>query len=211
MHYSLFHKGCTFLVVLLTGNFSVSSTYAQPITPAADGTGTIITPAGNRFDIQGGSFSGDGANLFHSFGQFGLDSGQIANFLSNPQIQNILGRVVGGDPSIINGLIQITGGSSNLLLMNPAGWLLGSEAQLNVPAAFTLTTATGIGFDNGNWFNAFGSNDYQSLIGTPSQFAFDLAQPGSIINAGNLEVQGQLMLILFLAMEERSQFLLLVT
>ncbi|MEQ9549163.1 MAG: CHAT domain-containing protein [Coleofasciculus sp. G3-WIS-01] len=187
----------SFLLLLLAGMFAPSSTYAQSITPAADGTGTMVTPDGNRFDIHGGTFSGDGANLFHSFEQFGLDSGQIANFLSDPTIQHIIGRVVGGDPSQINGLIQVMGGNSNLVLMNPAGWMLGSEAQINVPAAFTLTTATGVGFENGYWFNGFGENDYSNLIGTPSQFAFDSMQPGSIINAGNLEVlEGQTLTLL---------------
>jgi filamentous hemagglutinin family protein len=162
--------------------------YAQPITPATDGTGTVVTPNANRIDIQGGSLSGDGANLFHSFQQFGLDSGQIANFLSNPSIQNILGRVVGGNASIINGLIQVTGGNSNLFLMNPAGIIFGSSASLNVPASFTATTATGIGFGGNHWFNAVGNNDYQNLIGTSSEFAFDLSNPGSLINAGNLTV-----------------------
>ncbi|MEQ8536398.1 MAG: filamentous hemagglutinin N-terminal domain-containing protein [Coleofasciculus sp. D1-CHI-01] len=189
-----------FLLLLLAGMLtpsSTSSTYAQSITPAADGTGTMVTPDGNRFDIHGGTFSGDGANLFHSFEQFGLDSGQIANFLSNPTIQHIIGRVVGGDASQINGLIQVMGGNSNLVLMNPAGWVLGSEAQINVPAAFTLTTATGVGFENGYWFNGFGENDYSNLSGTPSQFAFDSMQPGSIINAGNLEVlEGQTLTLL---------------
>jgi hypothetical protein len=51
-----------------------------------------------------------------------------------------------------------------------------------------VTTATGIGFGNDQWFNAVGSNDYQALIGNPSQFAFDLANPGAIFNAGNLTV-----------------------
>ncbi|MEQ9484394.1 CHAT domain-containing protein [Coleofasciculus sp. F4-SAH-05] len=167
---------------------SPASLNAQPITPAADETGTVVTPNGNQLDITEGSLSRDGANLFHSFEQFGLDSGQIANFLSNPEIRNIFGRVVGGDASIINGLIQVTGGNSNLFLMNPAGIVFGENAWLNVPADFTATTATGIGFGEGNWFNAFGGNEYQDLVGNPSGFAFDLAQPGSVINAGNLAV-----------------------
>jgi filamentous hemagglutinin family protein len=158
----------------------------QPIQPASDGTRTVVTPNGQQFDISGGTVSG--ANLFHSFEQFGLSSGQIANFLSNPQIRNILGRVVGGNPSLIDGLIQVSGGNSNLLLMNPAGIIFGANASLNVPAAFTATTATGIGFGNDNWFNAIGDNHYHNLVGTPSQFAFDLSRPGSIINAGNLGV-----------------------
>jgi filamentous hemagglutinin family protein len=160
---------------------------AQPLIPAGDGTGTQVIQDGSQFNIQGGILSGDGVNLFHSFQQFGLDACQIANFLSNPQIQNILGRIVGGDPSIINGLIQVTGGNSNLYLMNPAGIIFGAGATLNVPADFFATTATEIGFDGG-WFNAFGDNDYPNLIGTPSQFAFDFNNPGSIINAGNLTV-----------------------
>ncbi|MEQ8975955.1 MAG: CHAT domain-containing protein [Coleofasciculus sp. C1-SOL-03] len=167
---------------------SPASLNAQPITPAADETGTVVTPNGNQLDITEGSLSRDGANLFHSFEQFGLESGQIANFLSNPEIRNIFGRVVGGDASIINGLIQVTGGNSNLFLMNPAGIVFGENSRLNVPADFTATTATGIGFGEGNWFNAFGGNEYQDLVGNPSGFAFDLAQPGSVINAGNLAV-----------------------
>ena len=129
-----------------------------------------------------------GANLFHSFQQFGLNSGEIANFMSNPQIQNILGRVVGGNPSVINGLIQVTGGgNANLFLMNPAGIIFGQNASLNVPASFTATTANGIGFAGG-WFKAVGTNDYQNLVSHPNRFAFTMSQPGSIVNTGNLAV-----------------------
>jgi filamentous hemagglutinin family protein len=173
---------------LVVGVAAPKQAWAQRVTPelVPNGTGTVVTPQGNQFDINGGTQSG--TNLFHSFEQFGLSEGQIANFLSNPEIRNILGRVVGGDPSIINGLIQVTGGNSNLFLMNPAGIVFGRGASLNVPASFTATTATAIGFDGNNWFNAFGKNNYQNLIGTPSIFAFDNAQPGSIVNGGNLAV-----------------------
>ncbi|MFP4103569.1 hypothetical protein [Coleofasciculus sp.] len=46
------------------------------------------------FDISGGSLSGDGTNLFHSFQDFGLDADQVANVLANPNLENILGRVM---------------------------------------------------------------------------------------------------------------------
>lgn len=179
--------------IFFAGIIPTFSVLPQPITPAPDGTGTVVTQNGNRLDISGGSFSSDRANLFHSFQQFGLSDGQIANFLSNNSIDNILARVVGGSPSIIDGLIQVKGGNSNLFLMNPAGIIFGGNASLNVPADFMATTATGIGFGSSNlaggvWFNALGNNDYQNLIGTPSQFAFDQLQPGSIVNAGNLTV-----------------------
>ncbi|WP_155897956.1 CHAT domain-containing protein [Allocoleopsis franciscana] len=162
---------------------------AQSIVPASDGTGTIVTPNNNpqQFDIQGGTQSG--ANLFHSFSQFGLDQGQIANFLSNPTIQNILTRVTGGSASYINGLIQVTGGSSNLYIMNPAGIVFGPNASLNVPASFTATTATGIGLDNNQLFSATEPNNYATLVGQPSNFNFATSQtPGAVVNMGQLSV-----------------------
>jgi filamentous hemagglutinin family protein len=172
--------------VLAVGAMAAEPAQADP-RPAADGTGTRVDRQGNRFDITGGRRSRDGDNLFHSFRQFGLNADQIANFISNPSIQNILGRINGGDPSIINGLIQVTGGHSNLYLMNPAGILFGPNASLNIPASFAATTATGIGFENG-WFNAVGENNYADLVGTPNAFVFNSAELGSIVNAGQLAV-----------------------
>ncbi len=153
-------------------------------------TGTTVNRNGNRFNITGGQQSGDGTNLFHSFSEFGLDKNQTANFISDPSILNILGRVTGGNPSVINGHIQVTGGNSNLFLINPAGIIFGSKARLNVPADFTATTATGIGFGNDSWFNAAGANDYSTLVGKPSAFAFGLSgTPGAIVNDGRLRVK----------------------
>ncbi len=161
---------------------------AQNIIPANDGTGTTVDPQGDKINISGGSLSSDKANLFHSFSKFGLDANQTANFLSQPSIQNILGRVTGGDASIINGIIRVTGGNSNLYLINPAGIIFGQNASLNVPASFTATTATRLGFGNNNWLNAVGTNNYSQLIGTPNSFAFDSSVASAIFNQANLAV-----------------------
>ncbi|NEO17128.1 MULTISPECIES: CHAT domain-containing protein [unclassified Moorena] len=161
---------------------------AESIIPAADGTGTSITIDGKDLTIDGGTVSGDSANLFHSFETFGLTAEQTVTFLSNPQIRNIVGRVIGGEASIVDGLIRVVGGNSNLFLMNPAGWVFGANARLNIPADLTVTTANRIGFGQDNWLTSFGSNDYQTLIGNPKTLAFDSNQAGSIINAGKLEV-----------------------
>lgn len=180
---------------LLLSNILVLSTVvvpisviAQTIIPASDGTGTIVNQNGVIFNIEGGRLSQDGTNLFHSLSQFNLTSEQIANFISNPNINNILTRITGGNPSSIDGLIQVLGGNSNLFIMNPAGLIFGNNFSLNVPGDFTATTATGIGFNN-NWFNAFGNNNYANLNGNPSSFAFNLGNNGIIINAGNMEVE----------------------
>ncbi|NEO87661.1 MAG: DUF4347 domain-containing protein, partial [Spirulina sp. SIO3F2] len=161
-------------------------TIAQSIMAAPDSTGTIIQHNGNTYYIQGGTQAG--ANLFHSFQEFGLSTGEIANFLSNPTVNNIFGRVVGGSPSIIDGLIQA---NPNLYLMNPAGIVFGAGASLNVGGDFTATTSDRIGFENG-WFNAIGANDYAALVGEPNQFAFLQAHPRAILNQGNLQTEGNL-------------------
>ncbi|MCZ0900480.1 filamentous hemagglutinin N-terminal domain-containing protein, partial [Microcoleus sp. HI-ES] len=164
--------------------------------PAADATGTTVTPAAqngtpgqpSRFDIQGGQLSSDRQNLFHRFTEFGLSENQIANFISNPNIRNILAGIGGGNPSIINGLIQVTGGNSNLFLMNPSGIIFGNSASLNVPASFTATTATAIGFGS-NSFNAVGTSTYTSLTGAPNSFAFGADRAGAIISTADLAVK----------------------
>ncbi len=170
--------------LILVATCGVSPVKSQ-ITATPDGTGTVIIINNNQFDISGGKQAG--SNLFHSFDQFGLSQGQTANFQSNPSISNILGRVVGGNASVINGLIQVSGANSNLYLVNPAGIIFGPNASLNVPGSFTATTATGIQVGD-YWFKAIGSNNYADLIGTPNAFAFTDSHPGAIINAGNLAV-----------------------
>jgi filamentous hemagglutinin family protein len=174
-------------ITLVTIAQSIAPVKAQSITPANDGTGTVVTSNGNQINISGGTLSKDGANLYQSFQKLGLDSNQIANFLSNPNIQNILGRVIGGSPSYINGLLQVIGGNSNLFLMNPAGIVFGANASLNVPSDFTATTANSIWL-GANKFNAVGSNDYANLVGNPNGFGFSTFQTGSIVNFSTLAV-----------------------
>ncbi|MBL1177968.1 filamentous hemagglutinin N-terminal domain-containing protein [Pantanalinema sp. GBBB05] len=178
------HLYGSLLVALLLSALGINVVQAQTIMPDTDTHTVISSPNTNpqQFDITGGTRSG--GNLFHSFQQFGLSTGQIANFLSHPAIQNILGRITGGNISRIDGLIQVTGGNSNLFLMNPAGIIFGAHARLNVPAAFVATTANGIQLGN-SWFNAIGSNNYANLTSNPDSFAF-LGNAGAILNAGVL-------------------------
>jgi filamentous hemagglutinin family protein len=71
----------------------------------------VVTQTNNTFDITGGTQAG--SKLFHSFEQLGLDMNQVANIFSDPNanISDILGRVVGGNASVINGSLQVTGGN----------------------------------------------------------------------------------------------------
>ncbi|NEO52375.1 MAG: CHAT domain-containing protein [Okeania sp. SIO3B5] len=178
-------------------NFPLT-TLAQ-IIPASDGTGTVVmptsqTPNSQTLDIGGGSRSADRANLFHSFEQFNLNTGETVNFISTPETQNIFTRVRGGNISQIDGMIRVTGSNANLFLMNPAGIIFGSNASLDIPASFFATTSTAIDIGNNingfpsSRFDTFAPNNYSELVGSPSGFVFSGAS-GIIINQGNLRVR----------------------
>ncbi|MEO1299469.1 MAG: filamentous hemagglutinin N-terminal domain-containing protein, partial [Cyanobacteria bacterium J06636_16] len=95
----------------------------------------------------------------------------------------------------INGLLQVTGGNSNLYLINPSGILFGPDAQLNLPANFTAATATGIGFEGG-WFD-LSTTAYSELTGVPELLGFDGAALGNLVNSGDLAVaEGQTLSLL---------------
>lgn len=172
--------------VILTSLTSFLGTPAlAEITPAPNATGTTVETVNHQFNIGGGQRSADGQNLFHLFRDFNVQQGQIANFLSTPQIRNILAGVNGGSASYINGVLQVTGGNSHLYLLNPAGIVFGPNAQLNLPAAFHASTAQRVHFGNG-LFDLNGSNTYSQLNGSP--IGFEFANRGILINEGNLRV-----------------------
>ncbi|MCA9421928.1 MAG: filamentous hemagglutinin N-terminal domain-containing protein, partial [Nitrospira sp.] len=142
-------------------------TYAQVIQPiTASGLNTQISspvnlPGGGvQHNITGGTRSGGGANLFHSFGEFGVPTNNIANFLNDSALPttNILSRVTGGNPSNILGTIQTQGfGNANLFLMNPAGIVFGPNASLNVGGSTHFTTADYLQLNDGVQFTAMPS------------------------------------------------------
>ena len=170
---------------------SSNATYAQSVIPVRDGLNTAVNKIGNQYNISGGTQAG--GNLFYSLQKLGLSTGEIANFLSSPSIQNILTRVTGGEASLINGLIQVTGGNSNLYILNPAGIVFGATASLNVPANFSATTATAIQVGNGFFGMNSSVDEVRSLNGNINGFAFTSTLPSSgtspsgvILNQGDL-------------------------
>ena len=102
--------------------------------------------------ITGGTAAG--GNLFHSFTRFGVDSGATVEF-TDPGVQNIITRVTGNLPSIIDGLLAVNGGNANLFLLNPNGITFGDGASLQLGGSFFASTANSIQFDEG----AFGLTD----------------------------------------------------
>lgn len=156
------------------------------VTAASDGLNTTVTTqnlgGSQQYDITAGTQAG--TNVFHSFQQFRLNSGDVANFVTTPAITNVLGRVVGGQASIIDGTLRVTGSNANLYLMNPAGIVFGTNATLDLPASFLATTAAGIGFAGGEFNQRSGG-----VAGDPQRFNFNLSHLAPVVNGGFLEVE----------------------
>jgi len=160
----------------------------SPIT--SSGLNTTITQNGNTYDITGGTRPGNGLNLFHSFGDFGVPANNIANFLNEtPAVatSNILGRITGGNISNIFGTIQTTGfGNANLFLMNPAGFLFGPNATVNVGGMVAFSSADYLQLADNARFNAIPNAAADTLLTAAPVAAFGFL--GS--NPGAITVQG---------------------
>src|SRR5215510_497177 len=164
---------------------------AAPITPS--GLNTQVSPPANlpsgkvQYDITGGTRPGGGGNLFHSFGDFNVPTNNIANFLNKGSFDsngnlladglatsNILGRVTGGNISNIFGMIQTTNfANANLFLMNPAGFLFGPNATVNVGGMVAFTTA-----------------DYLRLQGGPNDIFYADPAKASILTSAPVAAYG---------------------
>ncbi|WP_353572102.1 filamentous hemagglutinin N-terminal domain-containing protein [Candidatus Albibeggiatoa sp. nov. BB20] len=95
-----------------------------------------------------------GNNLFHSFDRFNLNAGEIAQFSGSAQIQNVISRVVGNEPSLINGTIRSLMPNADFYFLNPNGIVFGEFAQLQVPNSFHASTADYLKLSDGGEFHA---------------------------------------------------------
>ncbi|MEM9771852.1 MAG: S-layer family protein, partial [Cyanobacteria bacterium P01_D01_bin.73] len=100
-------------------------------------------------------------NLFHSFDQFSVPTGRIAEF-QHGGVDRIFSRVTGNLPSDIDGTIR-AGGSADLFLLNPNGVLFGPNARLDIGGSFFATTAEQVSFADGTVWG-IGSNTAAPLL-----------------------------------------------
>ncbi len=139
---------------------------------------SIVTPLDNINNlpvdlINGGAVRG--INLFHSFQEFNVSQGRGAYFLiNNSDIQNVLTRVTGKNPSEIFGTLGIISDSNpNLFLINPNGIIFGRNASLDVGGSFVATTANGINLGQTGIFSASEPTQSNLLSVQPSALFFN--------------------------------------
>lgn len=191
-----FMIGTIFLVLMTLPSFFTSVCRAQVTTAITSDSslGTTVNQSSTVFDITNGTRPGNGQNLFHSFGQFSVGTGDIANFLNDSGLatSNILSRVTGGDPSQIFGTVQTTNfGSANLFFMNPAGIVFGPNATLNVGGSTHFATADYLRLGDEVQFTGIpGMQDAILSVASVAAFGFLGSSPTSIMVEGStLSVQ----------------------
>jgi filamentous hemagglutinin family protein len=165
----------------------IAKVQAQVITPdnTLGNENSVVNTVGNRDTINGGALRG--ANLFHSFQEFGISGGREAYFANPAGIQNILSRVTGGNPSNILGKLGVLGGNANLFLINPSGIFFGPGASLDVGGSFFASTADSLVFGNGFEFSASNTLAPPLLtVNTPIGLRFR-DNPGNITNQSVVE------------------------
>ena len=132
-------------------------------------------------------------NLFHSFDKLNVGEGLRLYFANPVGIENIIGRVTGGDVSRIMGTLGVDGGA-NLFLSNPQGFVFGENAQLDVTGSFLATTGS-LQFEDGFEYGATDTQtDSPLTISVPLGLQLG-ANGGEIINRGNLAAGQDLSLI----------------
>jgi filamentous hemagglutinin family protein len=133
-----------------------------------------------------GTLKGD--NLFHSFDKFNIKTQESATFTGSDSIKNVISRVTGGEKSEIDGTLRSNVGKADFYFINPSGVIFGQDAKVDVPAAFHVSTADELKFQDGASFKA--SKNEQSTLtqAAPESFGFLETQSASIeVNGSTLE------------------------
>jgi len=128
-----------------------------------------------------------GGNLFHSFGIFGLATGETATFSGPAGVTNIIGRVTGGTASAIDGTIRSTVPGASLFLINPAGVIFGPNATTDVSGGFHASTADYVRMSDGARYQATNPQASTLTAAAPAAFGFTSVTPAAIsVNGGTL-------------------------
>ncbi len=149
-----------------------------------------------------------GGNLFHSFQDFNLQSHESATFSGPDNVQNIISRVTGGNPSSIDGTLRSTIPNADMYFLNPYGIMFGPNAKLDVQGGFHASTADYLRLSDGGRFEARTPNNSLLTVAPVAAFGFLTDTPATITTqdstlivppmkplsliGGNLQFQGSI-------------------
>ncbi|MBT9311055.1 two-partner secretion domain-containing protein [Leptothoe kymatousa] len=187
-----------FLIVFSSTVLAYNPAQAQIIPDTTLGNeSSTLTPGvavrgGSADVIEGGATRG--SNLFHSFREFNIDSGQRVYFASPDGIASILSRVTGGNVSSLAGTLGVDG-PADLYLLNPNGITFTDTATLDITGSFYATTAAAI--ELGDVIFSASQPDQSQLLAVSPRIFFDNYlndTSGRITSQGNLQTGNNLTL-----------------
>ncbi|MCP3678153.1 MAG: filamentous hemagglutinin N-terminal domain-containing protein, partial [Deltaproteobacteria bacterium] len=118
-----------------------------------------------------------------------LASTESATFSGAANLENVISRVTGGNPSSIDGLLRSTIPNADFFFINPAGVIFGLNAQIDIDGSFAVSTADFLTLADGGRFDAANPTNDSLTIAPPSAFGFVNFNPSSItLNGAILEV-----------------------
>ncbi|MEL6230160.1 MAG: filamentous hemagglutinin N-terminal domain-containing protein [Cyanobacteria bacterium J06627_3] len=155
--------------------------------------GSLFIDGGVRDRIEGGATRGE--NLFHSFEEFNVNTGQEVYFANPVGIETILSRVTGTNLSEIDGLLGVDG-AANLFLLNPNGIMFGPNAELDIRGSFTASTADTYQFEGAADSVDIQGSDFLTMS-VPLGVQRGMKPQGDVTNEGSLAVDAGQSLTLF--------------
>jgi filamentous hemagglutinin family protein len=181
-------KKTIMLFLSMTIAYSVHAINDSPQGIIVDGSLTGTTPielTGPAYQIKAEYGRLEQSNLFHSFTQFNLHSGESAVFSGPENVQNVISRVSGQNVSWIDGRIESSIRGANFYFLNPSGVIFGKNASLAIDGSFYVSTADYLALGDHAVFNTNGFSDNDILSSeAPSAFGFIDSSPASIVFEG---------------------------
>jgi filamentous hemagglutinin family protein len=193
----------TLFVAILSLVMLMSPAISQPQTTniTESGLNTRVTTSGTTTFIDGGTRPGSASrpNLFHSFGDFSIGTGDTALFraidvvggvntaYSGSSIQNIIGRVTGNNPSSLSGTLDTISNfpTANLFLVNPNGILFGANSNINVGGSANFVAGDYLRMTDNALFFANPAQTSTLSVATVSSFGFLAGNP-----LGTISIEG---------------------
>jgi len=127
---------------------------------------------GPNYEIRAEHGQQAGPNLFHSFQQFNIHSGESATFRGPDSVQRIVSRVTGGSSSWIDGRLASEIPGADLYLLNPAGLMFGPNATLDLGGSFHGNTADYLRMGENERFYTMPQKNGPLSVTEPAAFGF---------------------------------------
>jgi filamentous hemagglutinin family protein len=149
------------------------------------GTAGKVELPGPDYQIKPEYGKQSGANLFHSFQQFNIHSGESATFSGPASVKNIISRVTGGSASWIDGKLASAIPGADLYFLNPFGVMFGSSASLDLSGSFHVSTADYLKMGDNERFHSKPIENEVLSVAAPTAFGFLSEHPAAISAQGS--------------------------